>query len=347
MTSGMTKSNSWYDPSVLTLIMSYRCNAECSHCFFECSPRARLSMSGDAMERIIRESTGFKKISFSGGEPFLMQEELRKALVVARECGWYRDLAVVTNAFWASSMDSSLKALAPLRDAGLNFLALSADSYHMEYTPMAYFTNAARAAIELGLPFRFNVISPQRDFEKRPLPDIIEEISRGLGEEFIEQESLLRQIRLYSGASSGSMILQGRTNPVGRALRDPENNILIDDEAPEWDDMCVLHRRGRAASLEGQVLIMLPDYNCFPCCSLYSKEGHLSIGSAARTSMPSIIAAAEEDPLIMTIAKIGIKATRKIIDKYIGLYRESRFSTPCEFCFIMSQNRDIREIFAL
>jgi hypothetical protein len=89
-------------------------------------------------------------VYFEGGEPFLFYAILLQGLREAAALGFKR--GIVTNAYWATSVEDAVQWLQPIADIGLDDLSLSSDLFHGE----AMLTQAARHAMEaaeqLGLP---------------------------------------------------------------------------------------------------------------------------------------------------------------------------------------------------
>ena len=139
------------NPSRVGLVLTYRCNAECRHCFFECSPSRTEVMTRNTAQRVINEalSLGAEWVSFSGGEPFLEHGLLKELITLSSGKGLKTE--VVTNGFWGKTEDEARGALKPLIEAGLDVLNLSIDDFHVEYVPFESARNAYRAAVELGL----------------------------------------------------------------------------------------------------------------------------------------------------------------------------------------------------
>ncbi len=94
-------------PFRVGLILTYRCNAECRHCFFECSPSRTGVMPRQTAKRAIDEASklGAEWVSFSGGEPFL-EYDLMKELI-ALSIGKRLIPEVVTNGFWGQTMEEA------------------------------------------------------------------------------------------------------------------------------------------------------------------------------------------------------------------------------------------------
>lgn len=77
-------------PSKGVIVPTFRCTAECKECCFECSPSIQKRLSWSDIKEFIDEVANFESIKilvWSGGECFLLGEELRKGIEYAKEKG--------------------------------------------------------------------------------------------------------------------------------------------------------------------------------------------------------------------------------------------------------------------
>jgi len=113
------------------VLLTYTCPYVCDHCFLHSGPsasgvftRARLV---DLLDQTVAIGT-VNEVYFEGGEPTLYWPLLREGLRLAKERGL--TTGIVTNAYWAESVEDAELWLEPLRDAGLDALTLSEDAFH-------------------------------------------------------------------------------------------------------------------------------------------------------------------------------------------------------------------------
>jgi hypothetical protein len=89
-------------------------------------------------------------VYFEGGEPFLfypiMVQGLREAAAVGLKRG------IVTNCYWATSVEDALQWLDPIAEIGIDDLSLSSDLFHGEAMMTQKARNAIEAAHRLNLP---------------------------------------------------------------------------------------------------------------------------------------------------------------------------------------------------
>jgi hypothetical protein len=134
-------------------LLSYRCTDECDHCFLWGSPRARGTMTLAQVQDVLQQARDLgtvKTICFEGGEPFLfypiMIQGLREATALGFKTG------IVSNSYWATSVEDAVQWLRPIAEIGIADLSLSSDLFHGEAMMTQAAHNGAEAAKRLGLP---------------------------------------------------------------------------------------------------------------------------------------------------------------------------------------------------
>lgn len=123
------------------LILTDRCNAECEICCFSCSPENKNVMDEDLMFETIRQAAELgtvQQIGFSGGEPFLYYDLLKKGLMYAKKLGFYTSVA--TNGFWGAWPDEMLEE--KIKVLPIDQMSFSYDAYHGKYIKEEQFVRA-------------------------------------------------------------------------------------------------------------------------------------------------------------------------------------------------------------
>ncbi len=139
--------------SSLHLLQTYQCTYECDHCFVCSSPEAEGVMTIADIRHILDEaqkSGTIKSIYFEGGEPFLYYQTMLWGLRAAKEYGFR--VGIVTNAYWAVSVEDAIEWLRPIQEIGIADLSISDDAYHYGEEVENLAKNAIKAAKKLGLP---------------------------------------------------------------------------------------------------------------------------------------------------------------------------------------------------
>ncbi len=135
------------------LLLTYRCDSECDHCFLWCSPAARGTMSLALIREVLAAAQRMgtvRTIYFEGGEPFLFYALLHEGMRLAAAAGF--DTGVVTNGYWACGQEEAVLALRPLRDLRLVDLSVSSDLFHGDEAETPEWQRARAAADTLDLP---------------------------------------------------------------------------------------------------------------------------------------------------------------------------------------------------
>lgn len=151
-------------PQTLTVLATYRCTAACEHCCFGSNPYLSERIGLADILQFIEEGAShpsLELLAFSGGECFLLGDDLGAALAFARSKGLRT--RCVTNGYWAKSLRSGRQRLRELRDAGLDELNISTGDYHQRWVSEETVINAACLGVELGLDHTMIVVEMQKD----------------------------------------------------------------------------------------------------------------------------------------------------------------------------------------
>ena len=134
-------------------LLTYRCTFQCDHCFLYCGPRAggtfNLSQIREALDQAVDLGT-VGRVYFEGGEPFLYYALMVEGMRLARERGL--EAGVVTNAYWATTVEDAICWLRPLAELGVADVSVSDDAYHHGRARPSPAQIAKEAARELGMP---------------------------------------------------------------------------------------------------------------------------------------------------------------------------------------------------
>ena len=147
----------------LHLLLTYRCNFECDHCFLWGSPRQNGTMTLKQIREILRqaqEHPSIKSIYFEGGEPFLYYPILLKGIQLASELGF--ETGIVSNGYWATTKEDALEWLRSLAKI-LDSLSVSSDLFHYSEELSRQAQNAQNAARKLGISLDFISIAQPED----------------------------------------------------------------------------------------------------------------------------------------------------------------------------------------
>lgn len=138
--------------SIITLLLTYQCPAQCDHCVFESSPHNKTTIDVNVARTLIEAASRQKPppvLGFSGGEPFLQLRMMRELATFASERGMASE--VVSSSAWAKDEAYARTVLRDLASRGLQSYCTSVDPFHTPYVEGRKMRNALLAAREAGL----------------------------------------------------------------------------------------------------------------------------------------------------------------------------------------------------
>ena len=134
-------------------LLSYSCTYRCDHCFLHCSPEARGTFTFEQLRQVFAQIElmgSVETVYFEGGEPFLYYPPLLEGLRLAASLGL--GAGIVTNAYWATSLEDAEIWLKPIRAIGIADFSVSDDEFHQASGPSSPAKAALAAAMQLGIP---------------------------------------------------------------------------------------------------------------------------------------------------------------------------------------------------
>ena len=135
------------------LLLTYKCNLECDHCFLYSGPNAEGTLTLPQIRQVLDESRRIGTVEwiyFEGGEPFLFYPSMLEGIRLAQDMGF--KVGIVTNAYWAISEEDTELWLRPLADLGVAYLSISDDSFHYGEGEESPAKRALATARKLDIP---------------------------------------------------------------------------------------------------------------------------------------------------------------------------------------------------
>jgi hypothetical protein len=133
-------------------LLTYTCLYECDHCFVYSGPEAEGTFSRARLVEVfgdIPKIGSVEKVYFEGGESFLFYPLLLEGVRLARDMGL--KVGLVTNSYWATSVEDAELWLEPLVEAGIEDISLSDDAFHFDSEGENPAQLALQAAENLGM----------------------------------------------------------------------------------------------------------------------------------------------------------------------------------------------------
>ncbi|MEZ3440804.1 radical SAM protein [Alistipes sp.] len=141
-------------PEILTLIPTHKCTASCNNCCFNCSPHIEYLMDINTAKKYVDEALvsfpTIKVLVITGGECFLWKENLINIIKYAVD-KYHLIARVVTNGYWATSLELAIARLQPLIDAGLSEINFSTGDEHQKFVKFNNIINGIKACEKLGI----------------------------------------------------------------------------------------------------------------------------------------------------------------------------------------------------
>ncbi len=310
-------------PTTLTILPTYRCTAACSHCCFGSHPFVKGRIPQERILSYIDQAAklGIFLIVFSGGEPFLLDEDLDQAIAYATQLGLMT--RVVSNAFWAVNETNTHKRLERLREAGLDELNISTGDFHQEYVPVENVVNATVAAIRQGI--RTSIMVESR-----------------WGRQFAA-EHFWRNERIASIIEDPDIkdllhIFESPWIPMEMT------NADIRYESMQYINKNNLHAQPGCDSILG-TLVVTPQEELGVCCGLTRQQiSELNVGSLREQSLRALFKKAVQDFLKIWLFVEGpAHIVAWAAEKDPTIQWENRFAHICDICRFMYHDSKVKK----
>lgn len=138
----------------LTFITTYKCTAACEDCCFECTPHLESEMltfdfMKQAIDSAIDALPSLRLVVFSGGECYMLKNELYKTIAYATSKGLAT--RTVSNGYWGKSLDKARRIARQVHEAGITEVNFSTGLDHQQWVPLASIANGVTTLTELGV----------------------------------------------------------------------------------------------------------------------------------------------------------------------------------------------------
>jgi MoaA/NifB/PqqE/SkfB family radical SAM enzyme len=135
------------------LLLTYKCDAECEFCYYNCSPKQGglmpIEMAINCWRSMKNLAGDSVKIHITGGEPFLYWQHLVEIFQECKKSDLGRVDMIETNGFWATDDKIIKDRLKALDGIGMNRLKISCDPFHQEYVDIELVRRLTHIAKEL------------------------------------------------------------------------------------------------------------------------------------------------------------------------------------------------------
>ena len=308
----------------VSLFLSWKCNFNCRHCGFLCSPERTEKMPYDEAIKYIdaaADSPDLKMIAYTGGEPFLYLQEMRELMTYSFNKGFRG--GIVTNGFWADDYQKTLSIISVLQEIGLQELITSFDDYHNEYVPAQNVANLIKAAGELNVYSGVNMLVTKKSRIRRA------NAAEYLG---LNIENLVKAKKMWIRESSPLC--------VGRA-KDSYN----DEDIINYGEKELLHN---PCPFVVRNSVITPEGSLYACCGFgdASEQGPASLmyaGNAREESLEQLFYNVSNNLMFSIIYLFGpYRLLKMAAAEYAGLVFKERYVSNCEVCDEIANNPELR-----
>ncbi|TGY90613.1 radical SAM protein [Marinicauda algicola] len=291
----------------LGIHMTMQCPLECAHCSVSSGPKRGERVDSELLLRRLEEigrEGHVRRLSLSGGEPFLMRPLLRAIAAWAQRYGVA--LYINTAGHFARSRERALDWLGDIE--GEITIAISADRYHLPFVDMANIRHLAEAAFEreFGVALVIRVHEGEDDA-------FLAELRECLGERVWRRAKLDIAPVVYAGRGAS---LPGAPQAAETPLEE------IADTPCQVADQPV-------ADTDGKV---------YACCNTEAgrRVPALVLGDLVREGLPEMTRRADGDVLLQAIRTWGPRQLARLLQadglagRLTGRYRDRSICNLCE-----------------
>ena len=293
----------------LNLLLTYQCTGRCTHCYYRAGDSRRETMTVAEVEGYLSSVTDqpLKRISLSGGEPFLVPRLLRASVELASRLA---SVCVFTNGCWATDPSTARQRLADLQQAGLDHIQFSMDVFHQAHTPLECVASGVQAAQTLGyhtieIDSR-TVVSPDAD-------------------NFFDRRTQANMARLADLCDlSGVKVTRGSTTIAGRAA-DQLSPYLATLGRPPMECPLPAHL---GSDIRAPTSVEIHPGGWVNLCA------GLALGNAQERPLDKILADYDPDahPIIHVLAKTGPLGLLRLVQRH-GYSLPGGYVDSCHLCY--------------
>lgn len=294
---------------ILSLQLTWGCNAACRHCMVSGGPGRTRAIPTDEAKRIIDALDHLpltRFVGFTGGEAFLCYDQLLE-LSKHLQTRFGYEYGIATNGFWATDDERAEALLRPLQATGLRELLVSLDDFHLEFIPGDAVTRAIRVARRLGIEVTVQTVITHSNHHAAWFQEHLD-VPRPPDVRWVET----------------------RLHPAGRAI----SGVPANDYMRDWE-----LQPGHCTAL--RVWNVDPAGWVAPCCGT-AFAPPLRVGNAIREGLEPVVRRGNVDPIINTIAGFGGPYLLIKILERAGITRFSNrtYTSHCDACMVLLRDRE-------
>ncbi len=292
--------------------MNRRCTVGCASCNVDASPDNMKELSVRRLEAFFKrigdlEFPGY--IIWTGGEPFLSFEALKKGISLASQKGFHSE--ILTSGAWFENHPGGLNALA---GAGNFSIRISLDAEHQDRVPISLVISLIKKALELGIEVNFTF----REIPGRceSMDDFLKEIKKELREFYNRNHTRSRWLHYIPHMSlSPGDAHRTACRPAG-------------SYGQNWRQACKMGFKD---------VVMGEDNMVYPCCGLFSIPGYkrLAIGDPVKETWEILEARQLDNPLFKVLIEKGPYGICRELEMEPETWDWPAYESPCHLCLAL------------
>ncbi len=298
----------------LIFFLNRRCDVGCASCNANASINNSIELTPQLLEALFErmgdlEFSGY--IIWTGGEPFLSYEALKKGISLASQKGFQSE--ILTSGAWFKNHPGALKFLA---GAGNFSIRISLDAEHQDRVPMPMIISLIKKAVELRIEVNFTL----REIPGRceSMDDFLEQIKTELPEFYNRNRTRSRWLHYIphmpispdetyasSCCSSGSI-----------------------SKGQKWRQPCKMGFKDMVIGADNMV---------YPCCGLFSIPGYerLAMGDPIKETWETLEIKQLNDPLFRVLREKGPYGICKELGMEPETWNWPAYESPCHLCLAL------------
>ena len=299
--------------NALVLEITERCNARCAMCYQAAGPkgseiRGDSNLPLDVALRVVDEASRLPEIAsrlhVSGGETFLRYKDTVALFRRGRERG-FMNIGSTTNGFWALNRDVARKRCRELVEAGVTYLEVSFDHWHLPYVSIDRVRDLLYGARTNGISILLRTLTSRTHH--------LRELLAGFDDtELVDV-----------------MIANSRVGPVGRGCSEvPDEEIYYGCTSGCCEDILSLS--------------ITPNGNVYPCCSGADVTDALACGNVHHDSLAQAIFKMKTDRMMRQLIHGGAGSLIPALENLgLGSHLKDRYTNICHLCWDIFKNPEL------
>lgn len=317
-----------FKPEEVIFALTDACNLTCAHCTVS---RNNKVLDIDLAKRFLDECKEFEieRVGFSGGEPFLLPDQLAELVQHVREIDLFFD-RIMTNGVWFRT-ENELKAIvSKIYDAGFDgTICVSFDKYHQQnISELAVFIETVHSIAENKESIELACVYEEDPCENRMLLEDLAQSINGILECDAIPFRIVDTLRLNQEAQS---IIDGLGLYISIThIKRSHSADTLDWNDTEWfsDDFC---------TGPGNVLYVHANGTIAACCGFANEQDPLIIGTL-KDSVSHVLDNSRKNTYLAWCYEHGLGVLRIALEKK-GYTFAGKTRDICGFCDFVCKNK--------